>query len=136
MFAPWSFIKGGKVLEVEVEGALVANKPESLIRAARDGVGILYTIHSYVAPWISSGELIPLLEEWIPPPSDRFFLYYPSRRQNPAALTAFIDFLRVDKRRSGQPEQTPSAAKMEVPRNPAKVAGGSASPQPSSRRLK
>jgi DNA-binding transcriptional LysR family regulator len=135
-FAPWSFMKGGKMLEVEVEGTVVANKPQPLIRAARDGVGILYVIHWYVAPWISSGELIPLLEDWMPPPSDGFFLYYPSRRQNPAALTAFIDFLRADKRRSGLPAQTLSAPKMEIPRNPAKVADSSTSPRPSSPRLK
>jgi DNA-binding transcriptional LysR family regulator len=37
---------------------------------------------------------MPTLAQWMPPPSDGFFLYYPSRRQNPAALQALIDFLR------------------------------------------
>jgi len=37
--------------------------------------------------------LVPLLEQWMPPPSDGFFLYYPSRRQNLASLRALIDFL-------------------------------------------
>ena len=43
---------------------------------------------------IADGRLVPLLETWMPPPSDGFFLYYPSRRQNPAALQALIDLLR------------------------------------------
>jgi DNA-binding transcriptional LysR family regulator len=132
-FVPWRFMKDGRAVEVEVEGPLVANKPEPLIRAARDGIGILYTIHPFVAPWISSGELVPLLEGWMPPPSDGFFLYYPSRRQNPAALTAFVDFLRVDNRRSGQLAQVLSAPKIEIPRTPARIADASTSPRPSSR---
>jgi len=136
MFAAWRFMKDGKALEVEVEGPLVANRAEPLIRAARDGVGIYYTIHSYVAPLMSSGALISLLEGWMPPPSDGFSLYYPSRRQNPAALTAFIDFLRVEYRRSGRLAREPSAANMEGPRSAAKVASGSTSLQPGWRGLK
>jgi DNA-binding transcriptional LysR family regulator len=37
-----------------------------------------------------------LLEQWMPPPSDGFFLYYPSRRQNLASLRAFIEFLSAN----------------------------------------
>jgi len=133
MLAPWLFTKNGKSVEVEVEGTLVANKPEPLIRAALEGVGILYIIRAYVAARIASGELVPLLREWLPPPSDGLFLYYPSRRQNPAALTAFIDFLRADNRRSGRPAQMLSAPDIEVPRNSATLADGSASPPSRSR---
>jgi hypothetical protein len=32
------------------------------------------------------------------PPDGAFFMFYPSRRQNPAALRALIDFLRANKR--------------------------------------
>jgi DNA-binding transcriptional LysR family regulator len=101
-FQPWSFMKEGKVLQVDVEGSVIANRSEPLVRAALDGVGVLYTLDGYVAPWISSGRLTPLLEKWMPPPSDGFFLYYPSRRQNPAALTAFIDFIRSDFKQNGK----------------------------------
>ena len=34
------------------------------------------------------------LQDWAPP-SVGFFLYYPSRRQTPASLQAFVDFLRA-----------------------------------------
>ena len=43
---------------------------------------------------IAEGRLISLLEDWMPHRGG-FVLYYPSRRQNPAALQAFIDFLRA-----------------------------------------
>lgn len=130
---PWRFAKDGKVWEVDVEGTLVANKPELLVRAARDGAGILYVMRAYVMPWLASGELVGLLEDWIPPPSDGFFLYYPSRRQNPAALAAFIDFLRTETRRSGGAAQPLSASETEVVTTLATVANGSASPSSRSR---
>jgi DNA-binding transcriptional LysR family regulator len=41
-----------------------------------------------------------LLEDWAPR-SVGFFLYYPSRRQTPAALQALIDFLKAQVRNGG-----------------------------------
>jgi DNA-binding transcriptional LysR family regulator len=95
MILPWQFEKDGKQVEVAVEGRLTVNDPELAIRAAVDGVGVLYTGLGYAAPDIKAGRLVPLLEDWTPP-SVGFFLYYSSRRQTPAALQAFIDFVRVD----------------------------------------
>jgi hypothetical protein len=54
----------------------------------------------FAAPFIATGQLVPLLEQWMPPPSDGFFLYYPSRRQNLASLRAFIEFLLRTSRRT------------------------------------
>lgn len=100
---PWRFAVEGKILEFEVEGSVIANEPELLVRAALDGIGALYMLEDYVAPMISAGRLVPLLETWMPPPSEGFFLYYPSRRQNPASLRALIDFLRANLKASGSP---------------------------------
>jgi DNA-binding transcriptional LysR family regulator len=119
-FEPWRFMTGSKVFEANVEGSVAANKPEILVRAALDGVGIVHVLHGYVAPWISLGKLVPLLEAWMPPPTDGFFLYYPSRRQNPAALTAFIDFVRADVTRRGEPATTLPATKTRTARSPQK----------------
>jgi hypothetical protein len=47
---------------------------------------------------IASGQLVPLLQTWMAPPSEGFFLYYPSRRQNLASLRAFIEFLRTNRK--------------------------------------
>jgi DNA-binding transcriptional LysR family regulator len=80
-------------MEVAVEGRLTVNDPELAIRAALDGVGVLYTGLGYAAPEIKAGRLVPLLEDWRTG-SAAFFLYYPSRRQVPLPLQAFIAFLR------------------------------------------
>jgi DNA-binding transcriptional LysR family regulator len=101
IFLPWRFAVESKIVEVDVEGSVIANQTEILIRAALDGIGLLYMDKNYIMPMISSGQLVPLLETWMPPPSDGFFLYYPGRRQNPASLQALIDFLRANLKASG-----------------------------------
>jgi DNA-binding transcriptional LysR family regulator len=107
-FVPWRFVFEGRVIEIEVEGSLIANEADLLVRAALDGAGVLYVLKDFAAAPITTGQLIPLLEAWIPPPSEGFFLYYPSRRQNSASLRALIDFLRSNlkaRTRSADKEQ-------------------------------
>ena len=43
---------------------------------------------------LQRGALVRVLEDWCPP-FPGFFLYYPSRRQQPAALSALIETVRV-----------------------------------------
>jgi DNA-binding transcriptional LysR family regulator len=63
-------------------------------------------LEEFAAPMIATGQLVPLLGAWIPPPSEGFFLYYPSRRQNLASLRALIDFLRANlKTKTGSAER-------------------------------
>ena len=64
---------------------------------------------SEISPrFIATGQLIPLLEEWMPPSSEGFCPYYRSRRQNLASLGAFIEFfLRLwTQQRNHKPEIT------------------------------
>jgi DNA-binding transcriptional LysR family regulator len=46
-------------------------------------------------PHLQGGAVVRVLEEWCPP-SPGFFLYYASRKQQPAVLTALIEKLRMD----------------------------------------
>jgi LysR family transcriptional regulator, regulator of peptidoglycan recycling len=93
IIVPWQFEKRGKKVELVPEGTLTINDPDLAIRAAVDSVGVLYTAAGYAAPEINAGRLVPLLEDW-GLPSNAIFLYYSSRRQVPAPLQAFIEFLR------------------------------------------
>jgi DNA-binding transcriptional LysR family regulator len=95
-FLPWQFAVNGQIVEIEVGGSLIVNESEIAVRAALDGIGVLCELEGYLRPMISAGRLVPVLEKWMPPPSDPLFLYYPSRRQNPASLQALIDFLRTN----------------------------------------
>jgi DNA-binding transcriptional LysR family regulator len=90
---PWNFEKNGKRIEVATHGSLIVNDEALARRAALDGVGVLYAAYGYVEADVAAGRLISLLEDWQPAPA-QIFLYYPSRRQVPAPLQAFVEFLR------------------------------------------
>jgi DNA-binding transcriptional LysR family regulator len=90
----WEFEKGRKSLSVAVNGPLIVDDVEILVRAAIDGVGLAFMSEEHAASHLASGELIRVLEDWCQP-FPGFFLYYPSRRQQPAALSALINTLRL-----------------------------------------
>jgi DNA-binding transcriptional LysR family regulator len=95
----WTFEKKGKRIEVAVEGSVVTNDPYLGVRLAADGGGVFYMMDAYAQPLLDQGRLVSLLDDWAPPP-DAFYLYYPSRRQNPAALQVLIEFLKANLRES------------------------------------
>jgi DNA-binding transcriptional LysR family regulator len=90
----WEFDKGKKSLVVAVDGPLVVDDADISVRAALDGVGVAFTVEQHSLPHVAAGTLIRVLEDWCPP-FPGYFLYYPSRRQQPAALTAVIKTLRL-----------------------------------------
>jgi DNA-binding transcriptional LysR family regulator len=89
----WEFDKGKKSLSVAVTGPLIVDDVEILIRAAIDGVGLAFLSEEQAAPLLATAVLVRVLEDWCQP-FPGFFFYYPSRRQQPAALSALINVLR------------------------------------------
>lgn len=90
----WEFEKNGRALSVAVNGPLVLDDPDLILNAALDGVGLAYSIEQDIAEHLASGRLVRVLDDWCPP-YPGFFLYYPSRRQTPAALRALVDALKM-----------------------------------------
>ena len=90
----WEFDKGKQSLAVAVDGPLVVDDVQLLIRAAIDGVGLTFLMEEHAAPYLANGKLVRVLEEWCEPFAG-YFLYYPSRRQQPAVLSALIETLRL-----------------------------------------
>jgi DNA-binding transcriptional LysR family regulator len=90
----WEFEKRGRPVTVSVSGPLIVSDVELTLRAALDGIGLAFELEEHAAEHIARGELVRVLEDWCPP-FDGFFLYYPSRRHQPAALQALVDALRV-----------------------------------------
>ena len=78
---------------------MIFDDADLMIRAAIDGLGLTFSFEEYIAPQIASGALVRVLEDWCPPFAG-YFLYYPSRRQRSAALSALIDTLRLEDRRT------------------------------------
>jgi DNA-binding transcriptional LysR family regulator len=100
----WEFEKAGRIVKVAPPAKLIATYLGLARRAALDGVGFWSTFDGYVGKEVASGELVSVLEDWCPAfPGP--FLYYPSRRQLPPALSAFVAFVaqwRKQERRSGK----------------------------------
>jgi DNA-binding transcriptional LysR family regulator len=90
----WEFEKGKKSLSVAVYGPLIVDDVALVIAAAIDGVGLAFLGEDLAAPHLASGALLRVLEPWCQP-YPGFFLYYPSRRQQPPALAALINVLRL-----------------------------------------
>src|SRR3954468_14281014 len=89
----WEFEKAKKSLSVAVNGPLTVDDIQLVLRAALDGVGLAFLSEEHVVQYLASGALVRVLEAWCQP-YPGFFLYYPSRRQQPPALAALIDVLR------------------------------------------
>jgi len=98
-FYRWEFERGGVELEIDVQGSLTLGDQDMMLEAALNGSGLAYLFEQQVQSALDDGRLIRVLEDWCPY-YPGFFLYYPSRRQLPTALRAFVDFVRAD--RSGR----------------------------------
>lgn len=90
----WELDKGKQSVSVAVSGPLIVDDIELLVLAAVDGVGIAFMSEEQAEPHLSSGALIRVLKEWSPP-FPGYFLYYPSRKQQPRALSVLIEALRL-----------------------------------------
>lgn len=89
----WDFEKNGRELKVRVEGQLVLNGMNAILRATLAGLGLAWVPEDVVLPHIEAGELVRVLENWCEPFAG-YHLYYPNRRQTAPALTLLVDALR------------------------------------------
>jgi DNA-binding transcriptional LysR family regulator len=89
----WEFEKGRKAITVNPQGPASFDDPDLVVRAVLNGVGIGTAIEEPFAEMIAKGHLIQVLKDWCPT-FPGYFLYYPSRRNQPAALAALINTLR------------------------------------------
>ena len=90
----WQFERNRKSRRISVDGRVMVNDADLAVRAAIDGLGIAYTLESLVQPFLRSGQLVRVLEDWSPS-FEGLFLYYPGHRQVPAALRVLIDMMRA-----------------------------------------
>jgi DNA-binding transcriptional LysR family regulator len=91
----WEFEKGRKALTVSPQGPASFDDPDLVIQAVLNGVGIGTAMEDSLKDLIAEGRLVQVLKDWCPS-FPGYFLYYPSRRNQPAALAALIDSLRLD----------------------------------------
>lgn len=89
----WQFESDGQPVQVDVDGPITLDEASLARTAVLNGVGIGYFMESNVRDDIAAGRLVRLLDEWTPPTAP-LCLYYPSRRNPPAAFKVFVDLAR------------------------------------------
>ena len=106
----WEFEKAGRVVKVSPPPKLIATYLGLALRAVHDGIGFWLTFEGYVRYGIKSGALVSVLDDWCAPfPGP--FLYYPSRRQPPPALAAFVAFVAEWRKRERRKNKNLSSSR-------------------------
>ncbi|RXG92064.1 LysR family transcriptional regulator [Bradyrhizobium zhanjiangense] len=90
----WEFEQGRKSVTISVNGPLIIDDTHLVIQAVLAGAGIGLAYEEQVAEHLAKRRLIRVLEDWTPP-IPGFFMYYPSRQHQPAALAALVNALRL-----------------------------------------
>ena len=89
----WKFEKDGNAVQIDVQGSITLDE-SSLVRiAAQNGVGLGYVVEADVRNDIAAGRLVRVLKDWTPSLAP-LALYYPGRKNPPAAFSAFIQAAR------------------------------------------
>jgi DNA-binding transcriptional LysR family regulator len=91
----WELDKGSESFALGVNGSLILDDLDLVIQVALEGAGLAWLAEDRVTEHLASGALVRVLEDWCPP-FPGFFLYYPSRKQQPAALAALVASFRID----------------------------------------
>ncbi|WP_411820788.1 LysR family transcriptional regulator [Hyphococcus formosus] len=89
----WKFESDGQPIQVDVDGPITLDEASLARIAVLDSIGIGFFMESDVYEDIERGRLVRVLTDWTPPISP-LCLYYPSRRNPPAAFKLFVDLAR------------------------------------------
>jgi len=89
----WEFEKGGRKLNIRVNGQLTSNSTIHALNGAIDGIGLGYVPDFLAKPYLADGRLMEVLADWSPV-FEGFHLYYPNRRQSSAAFSVFVENFR------------------------------------------
>ncbi|KAF1014146.1 MAG: HTH-type transcriptional regulator DmlR [Stenotrophomonas maltophilia] len=88
----WQLFRAGRTISVAVGGNISANEASLLLEAVRASAGIAMLPTYQVAPLLRTGELVQLLADY---ELEELGIHavYASRRQQPAVLRSFLDYL-------------------------------------------
>jgi DNA-binding transcriptional LysR family regulator len=88
----WELTVDNRIVEYEIGGSLTISDSLFSVEAALEGVGLAYTFEQLCRPHLRAKTLKRVLTDFSPT-FPGFYLYYPSRRQQPSKLKAFVDFV-------------------------------------------
>ena len=89
---PLEFVVGGQVRNIALPATVAVNAAETLIAAARMGLGLIQAPLYHLQADIDRGDLVEVLAAWRPTPTPVSLLYPHSRHLSPRARV-FIDWV-------------------------------------------
>lgn len=90
----WEFSRDGQSFAVDVDPQITTNDMLLMIRTALADGGVTFGIEETFRPYLARGELVAVLQDWLPP-FPGFSLFFPSRRTVAPKLRALIEHVRV-----------------------------------------
>ena len=90
----WEFAEDGREFDVAVNPRVTTNDLRVMLRTALAGGGITFGLEENFRKWVQTGQLVPMLQDWLPPFAG-FFLYFPSRHNQPRKLRALVEHVRT-----------------------------------------
>jgi len=95
----WPFREDGRDYILPVSGNMTANNGETLVQLAMDGLGITRVGNFHIEDWLTSGRLVPLLEDFNPNDREAIHAVFIGGANMPARVRVLVDFL-ADKLRA------------------------------------
>lgn len=89
----WPFEENGKAFDLAIEPQITTNDLRLMLRLALAGGGITLATQETFRPYIEGGQLVSLLNDFLPH-FPGFYLYFPQRRNIAPKLRALIDHVR------------------------------------------
>lgn len=88
----WEFQVDGRTVEYEINGNLTITDTLFSLDAALEGIGVAYTLEQLAMPHIRTQRLKRVLTSHSPT-FPGFYLYYPSRHDQPTKLKALVEYV-------------------------------------------
>ncbi|WP_318377857.1 LysR family transcriptional regulator [Enterobacter sp.] len=89
----WPFEEYGRAFDLAIEPQITTNDLRLMLRLALAGGGITIATQETFRPYIETGELVSLLDDFLPQ-FPGFYLYFPQRHNIAPKLRALIDHVR------------------------------------------
>lgn len=89
----WPFEENGRAFDLAIEPQITTNDLRLMLRLALAGGGITIATQETFRPYIETGELVSLLDDFLPQ-FPGFYLYFPQRHNIAPKLRALIDHVR------------------------------------------
>lgn len=89
----WEFEEAGVPFDVAIDPQITTNDLRLMLNIALAGGGITFAPQETFRPYIESGQLVSILDEYLPN-FPGFYLYFPQRRNMAPKLRALIEHIR------------------------------------------